>query len=218
MLKENIFRDGAHLFGGLVRKHPDAVAELKGAGLFYKAERNDYRGVIRHQLLVAAVVKVTGELAGLPEEQLERVVRQALVHDKDKRRQIENKTREQIIAEERQRIGIASATSTNFNQFPSWGIEEYLLRYADSCCSLKFEPWRDRVNKLFNTKADENEAGRQFYNGMGMWEKLAEVTLACEEEIYRQVINANPHLKGRYPQPEDLFQLISDKLEQQLSE
>lgn len=188
------------------------MRRLKAGGLFFTDEKNDFRGVVRHQLLVGAMALEVGELCGLPQDELNEVVSQGLTHDEDKRRQVRDRSRTEELTHELQKgSGLARATSTHFGDFDKWGIKEYILRFCDSSVTTQILPWRERVAKLYETKADENELGKGIY-GMGMWDKLTQAMEVVEQELYTRIIERHAELEDRFPSQEDLHQIVIERI------
>lgn len=168
----------------------------------------------------AVTTETIAELVGLPQDEIKRLTHQSLVHDKDKRNQIETKTRQQIMEEELEKTGSGQATSPNLRGSEEWTLGQYILRYVDSSIGDKegtahILPWRDRVAGFKTGKADENDLGKPIF-GVGTWEKLQEVMEKIEPILYQQIISLHPELAGTYPQPESLTQLIEDRIHEKI--
>jgi len=209
-------------FVAFARRHKPEWAQFVDRGLLApRHTERSWRGVVRHQLLSAAMAETMGELLGLPPETIDSLTRHSLTHDIDKKDQNERMTREEIMAEEFEKGGyLVRATGTNFRGFDQWDTLEYILRYVDSSVGDKegtahILPWRERVADLRRRKADEDAIGQDAY-GMGTWGKLEQIMGVVERKLHADILARNPSLAARYPDSSFLTQLVEDQLHQKI--
>lgn len=190
--------------------HMPQIRSLKKHGLFSKTEEHDWRGVIRHSLTGALVVETLCDLLHVEDAHKNYLVNTYILHDQDKREQFDSMSMSQIIRDENKKTGILRVTGNNFTDFDAWGIDEYILRFADSSVTTELIPWRERISSFKADKIEENEMGRQLYDGMGTWDKLEEIMVKIEKNLYEAAIDRSPTLKDKYPTSKYLQDLIQD--------
>ncbi|OGM07839.1 hypothetical protein A3E15_03150 [Candidatus Woesebacteria bacterium RIFCSPHIGHO2_12_FULL_42_9] len=221
----------------MIRHRPQARI-YKEKGLLNEEGSKGWRNVARHQLLSAVMTETVLELLGMPRDESERLINLSLTHDVDKRRQQESLSREGVISDElnkSQRPLVA--TSTNFIGFSDWELPEFILRYVDSSIGenpkqssaghwygvrdpkslpeVVILPWRQRVQMFKANKADEGEKGMPLY-GMTTWDKLEQIMVTIESDLFRRIIEKNPNLAKKYTTPSQLTGLIEDRIHEKI--
>lgn len=194
-------------------KYRDSVRRYKPAGMYPPDPdpKENFRNVAGHQVFCALMVYEMAKLMGLSSDQIDLAVNTALVHDIDKKDQKKTKTEEEIIKQEANKTGIDAATSSNFDEFENWGVIGDLLRFADSCTGNEPGPWRERVAGFRINKVKEDQKGYEKY-GMRTWDKLTQVTLRVEKNIYNRIVENNQALREEYPNQDSLLRIVSDHI------
>lgn len=199
--------------------HRSQLNQLRQGGLILAEGSRTWRNLLEHHILGGAMSQTFCKLLMLSAEQTNEIVNEYLVHDRDKRQQRESKTFQQIYREEGAKSQrFTRATGTDFSDFDTWDISEYVLRYVDSSMGQNSDgyavivPWKERVGRFLITKGAENDAGRIKYEGRGTYEELARIMEVIESTLFDRVIKINPNLLGSYPSPQDLTALIKDSL------
>lgn len=205
-----------NFFQDFTLRHFPQMKELKSHGLFDSAPDNDWRGIVRHSLIGAAVVETLCILLKTEEHHTNYLVKTYLLHDKEKREQLDTMQMPQIIEDENKKKGVLRATGNNFTDFESWGTDEYIFRFADSSASTKLTRWRERIADFKTQKKEENEKGKSWYQGTGTWDKLEEIMGIIENDLYQKIVSKNTSLTDEYPDKTNLSELIEDKLIQRI--
>lgn len=238
-MKETIHQDPefqrkktAYFQNFIVRHRPQA-RKYKENGLLNEEGARGWRNVAKHQLLTAVITETVTELIGMSKEESERLTNLMLTHDVHKRREQEELTKEQEIEFELSRTQRPLiATGSNFTGFNTWGIEEFILRYADSSVGensthwygarspnnlppVVILPWRERLEMFKQNKVEEGERGRELY-GITTWEMLDKIMKTIEPDLFQKMIERNPELAERYTDHTQLTQLIEDRIHEKI--
>ena len=64
-------------------------------------------------------------------------------------------------------------------------------------------------------KADEGEKGMPLY-GMTTWDKLEQIMVTIESDLFRRIIEKNPNLAKKYTTPSQLTGLIEDRIHEKI--
>lgn len=193
-------------------KYLPLMKTLKKNGLFSETPEHDFRGVIRHSLLVSDAAGTLGGLTALDTKDVEDLRTKGILHDSDKRIQLDSMTPDEVVANEFLKHTSDSplrVTGNNFLDFESWGTKEYILRYSDSISALTYVPWRGKIEAFKKTKGSEDEMGKDIY-GMGTWDKLLEIMEKVEASLYEKVVENNASLKNKYPESRGLQRMVQD--------
>jgi len=204
----------------------------------WRESSKGWSNVARHQLLSAVMTETMSELLGMPEEEIKWLTNLSLTHDVGKPREQGELTKEQEIEYELKKSQRPLvATSSNFTGFGDWGNDEYILRYVDSSVADKpnqdttghwfgardpsklppviIQPWRQRIEMFKQNKVAEGEMGRSLY-GMTTWEKLEEIMITIESNLFNQILEKNPDLVERYTSSSQLTELVEDRIHEKI--
>jgi len=215
-------------------RHLPEMREQRRYGLLLEEGSEGWRNVVRHEVLSAVMTETLSELLGRTQEETERITHFSLIHDVDKRRQQDSKSKNEIWLDE---LGKTEqplvGTGSNFTDFENWSDETRLLRFVDSSIGEEsgahwygprdpknlppviIIPWRDRINGFKENKREEGEKGIELY-GMTTWDKLEEVMTTIEHDFYTRIIEAHPDLAEKYPQENQLAALIEDQIHEKI--
>lgn len=225
-------------FSDFAIRHLREMRVLKEGGVLGRGNR-EWRNVSEHCLLAGVMANTLGELLQISPEDLDMVTRVALIHDWDKR--VEKETAingetsyqgdivyvsydvEAVSKHEAAKNGLVRVTGDDWADFDQWGFKEKVLRYVDSSIgpaagkNAEILSWRDRIAELKRrNSAYDLEVGSRTY-GMPLYDKLAEITEAIEQELYIRIINLYPNLADFYPTPDNLTDLIRDTIERKIA-
>ncbi len=221
-------------FQKFMLRHMDEARKYKKYGLLNEEGSEGWRNVARHQLLSAVMAETLSELLGRTSEETAKITIDSLLHDVEKRRQQEGKSKNEVWKDEfskNKRPFVA--TSSNFTGAADWGDEEKILRWLDSSVGEKsagnffgvrepknlppviIVPWRDRVAGFKINKVEEGDLGREKY-GMSTWEKLEQIMTTIESGLFQRIIARNPELAERYNSPSQLTELVEDRIHERI--
>ncbi len=201
-------------FSKFAMGHRDAMRLLQ-QGKVLGAESEGWRNIAEHCLLAGVMAYKLGQLVNLPQKNLEEVTNAALTHDWNKRLEKEaakisaEKTEsgqmvvsydpKMVAKQEENKKGLSRVTGADWNDIETWGTEEKILRYIDSCLGTtkeghaQFQPWRDRLADLAKRHPVINkEQGERMY-GMPLYDKLAKVTECVERDLFEEVKKNSLH-------------------------
>lgn len=225
-------------FQDFMVRHLSEARIYKQQGLLNEEGPESWRNVARHQLLSGVITETIGELLGMPVDKIEEITHWSLIHDVDKRRQQGGLSKTEVYIDEHQKTGRPLvATGSNFTDFASWGIDEYILRYVDSSVGedhnqktaghwfgprdpsdlpeVLILPWRQRIAMFKTNKQEEGQTGIRLY-GMTTWDKLEQVMETIERSLFEKIIQNNPDLAGRYADHSQLTQLVEDRIHEKI--
>lgn len=227
--------EGQKRYVGRVAIQYSEAMQLLRNGRVMGSESDGWRNVAAHCLYAGIISYTLGQLLGLSQEQIDHVTETAFGHDWDKRveketaRKGESKDKggnvlieydpEIVLAHEASKNnGLIRVTGDDVRDFETWGIEEKILRYADSSIGNTQEgkvailPWRERMDGLRRAHPEiDIKRGMELY-GIPLYDKLSEVTAEIEKEFYERLVLPGPILVGRYPSPEYLTAYIVDTI------
>lgn len=137
---------------------------------------------------------------------------------------------DQMIALESIKSGIVRVTGNDWRDFERWDDLEKIMRYVDSSIGRGEFPvgwtngvlnasgfvesetildWRERVHRLGEDNPDINtKLGNELYDGVPLYNKLAEITGTIEREFHTRIVDLHPELQNAYPNSEDLSEII----------
>src|SRR3989344_151475 len=223
-------------FQKFMLRHMDEARKYKKYGLLNEEGSEGWRNVARHQLLSAVMAETLSELLGRTSEETAKITIDSLLHDVEKRRQQEGKSKNEVWKDEfskNKRPFVA--TSSNFTGVSEWGDEENILRWVDSSVGEEVSghwygsrdpknlppvvivPWRDRVGGFKVNKIEEGELGREKY-GMTTWEKLEQVMASIESNFFNRIIENHPELAERYTESAQLTELVEERIHQKIED
>lgn len=224
-------------FQSFMIRHLAQARLYRAHGLLGEGSR-EWRNVARHQLLSAVMIETISELIVLPADKAERLVNLSLIHDVDKREQLERLSKEQVIKSEFDKKGRPLvAVSSNFTGFSEWGLAEFILRYVDSSVGenpnqkdtgdwyhkrdidqlpeVMILPWRQRIQMFKENKVEEGERGVPLY-GMTTWERLEQMMEIIEDNLFNKITKRNPDLVIRYNSSAQLTELIEGRIHEKI--
>ena len=76
-------------------------------------------------------------------------------------------------------------------------------------------PWRQRVESFRKNKEEEGERGKELY-GVSTWDKLEEVMITIEQDLFKQIIGKNPDLAKTYTQSFQLTELVENRIHENI--
>ncbi|HCS78972.1 TPA: hypothetical protein DIV55_04490 [Patescibacteria group bacterium] len=225
-------------FQDFMLRHLSQARMYKENGLLVEEGSRGWRNVARHQLLSAVMTETLSELLGRSPEEIDWLINISLIHDVDKRRQQEKVSKEAVITHELNREEKPLvATGSNFTGFDTWELSEFILRYVDSSVGenpkqdtagvwfgardsrhlpdVVILPWRQRIEMFKQSKAEEGEKGRPFYD-MTTWEKLEEIMKTIESNLFSLILDKNPDLAESYTSSSQLTELVEDRIHEKI--
>lgn len=237
-LDPNFAIEKTKFFQNFTLTHLPEMRKYYENGLLVLPGANQYKNIARHQLLSGVMADTICELMDLDNPLRSNITHYALIHDVQKRRVIERKNKLVMVSLEfKKNYKPLVATSSNFRDFEQWTDAEYILRYVDSSVGedskhaqfgqwsekrdpgnlpkVLIVPWRERVESFRKYRKEQGELGKTIY-GISTWDKLEQIMLIIENNLFVRIINKNTRLAKFYSNSSSLTELIEEQIHKRI--
>ena len=210
---EDFERKKKAFFNDFAQEHiPEMRLLFRGGKLW---EKEDWRNVVEHSLVVAAATCEISDMLGLPEDEKEKLIKAAFCHDWDKRikrkpedfdNEEKTKARDFLMAVKPEKELIEATTRGFVGKFHESqpNLLQKVAHYVDAIVlESQISPFKERLKKAAPKYGDLDA---------NFWKNNIQITDEIEKEIFEILKERGVNVDS----PEEIPNMISEKIKEKI--